>query len=140
MHISTISIKVKTNGQGHFVDVTPRLKRALGETGYDEGQVTICVVGSTAGICSVEFEPGLVEHDLNAVFNALAPRDKDYAHHGTWGDDNGSSHIRATLLGPSITIPFKKSELYLGQWQQIALAEFDTSARERQVVFQFIGV
>jgi secondary thiamine-phosphate synthase enzyme len=95
-------------------------------------------VGSTAGITTIEFEPGAV-HDLNAVFESLAPRGAEYRHHLRWGDDNGSSHVRASLLGPSITVPFEDGKLLLGQWQQIALFEFDTRPRRRALVIQVIG-
>ncbi len=96
------------------------------------------VVGSTAGITTIEFEPGAV-HDLNAVFEEVAPRAAAYRHHLRWGDDNGSSHVRAAMLGPSITVPFKNGELLLGTWQQIALFEFDTRPRRRELVVQIIG-
>ncbi len=87
---------------------------------------------------TIEFEPGAVQ-DLNAVFEALAPRGAVYRHHLRWGDDNGSSHVRAALIAPSITVPFKNGELLLGAWQQIALLEFDTRPRRRELVVQIIG-
>ena len=87
---------------------------------------------------TIEFEPGAVS-DLNTLLNHLAPRDADYRHHLRWGDDNGSSHVRAALVGPSITIPFVDRALCLGMWQQIVLLEFDTQARRREFVVQLIG-
>jgi secondary thiamine-phosphate synthase enzyme len=99
---------------------------------------TVFVVGSTAGITTIEFEPGAVS-DLNRMFEELAPRDAEYQHHLRWGDDNGSSHARAALLGPSIAVPFAEGELLLGQWQQIALFEFDTRPRRREIVVQIVG-
>ena len=99
---------------------------------------TVFVVGSTAGITTIEFEPGAVA-DLNRVFESLAPRDGEYRHHLRWGDDNGSSHARASLLGPSVAVPFADGALLLGQWQQIALFEFDTRARRREIVVQLVG-
>ena len=96
------------------------------------------VVGSTAGITTIEFEPGAV-HDLNALFESLAPRRGEYRHHLRWGDDNGSSHVRAALLGPSVTVPFSNRTLHLGTWQQIMLMEFDTGPRDREVIVQIVG-
>jgi len=98
----------------------------------------VFVVGSTAGVTTIEFEPGAL-HDLSAVFEALAPREGSYRHHLRWGDDNGSSHVRAALLGPSITVPFIAGELLLGNWQQIALLEFDTQPRKRELIVQIVG-
>ena len=102
------------------------------------GTVTVFVVGSTAGVTTIEFEPGAI-HDLNVVFETLAPRDGEYQHHLRWGDDNGSSHVRAALLGPSLTVPFDKGKLLLGTWQQIALLELDTRPRKRELVLQIVG-
>ena len=114
------------------------MARALAQSGVRAGIVTVFVVGSTAAITTIEFEPGAV-HDLNAVFEELAPRAGEYRHHLRWNDDNGSSHVRAALLGPSITVPFVEGELSLGTWQQIALFEFDTRPRRRQLIVQIIG-
>ena len=100
--------------------------------------VTVFAVGSTAGITTIEFEPGAVA-DLNRVFDALAPRDTDYRHHLRWGDDNGSSHVRAALLGPSLAVPFTDRGLLFGTWQQIVLLEFDTRSRRREIVVQVVG-
>lgn len=129
---------LSTRGQGDAHDLTAAVKRALAESDLTSGIVTVFVVGSTAAITTIEFEPGAV-HDLNELFDELAPRDADYRHHLRWGDDNGSSHVRAALLGPSITIPFTDGQLALGTWQQIALFEFDTRPREREVVIQVMG-
>jgi secondary thiamine-phosphate synthase enzyme len=108
------------------------------KSGIRDGLVTSFVVGSTAGVTTIEFEPGAI-HDLNTVFEELAPRDGSYRHHLRWGDDNGSSHVRAALVGPSVTVPFQDGELLLGTWQQIALFEFDTQPRRREVVVQIVG-
>jgi|SRR6185503_1587123 len=129
---------ISTKGQGDAHDVTPVVARAIAESGIQAGIVTVSVVGSTAGVTTIEFESGAI-HDLNAVFEKLAPRGGDYQHHLRWGDDNGSSHVRAALLGPSVTIPFRDGELMLGQWQQIAVMEFDTRPRDRQIVMQIVG-
>jgi secondary thiamine-phosphate synthase enzyme len=130
--------QVATMGQGDVKDLTPLLTRVLRDSSLTSGLATIAVVGSTAGITSIEFEPGAVA-DLNRVWQQLAPRDGEYAHHLRWGDDNGSSHVRAAMLGPSISIPFEDSCLCVGTWQQIVLIEFDTRARNREVVVQLIG-
>lgn len=130
--------KVSTTGQGDAHDLTPVVARLVGESGIDSGIVTIFVVGSTAGITTIEFEPGAI-HDLDAVFESLAPREGRYRHHLRWGDDNGSSHVRAALLGPSVTVPFSRGKLHVGTWQQIMLMEFDTGPRQRDVVVQIVG-
>jgi secondary thiamine-phosphate synthase enzyme len=110
----------------------------VARSNFASGVATVFVVGSTAGITTIEFEPGAI-HDLNAVFESLAPRRGEYRHHLRWGDDNGSSHVRAALLGPSVTVPFSKRTLHLGTWQQIMLLEFDTGPRDREVIVQIVG-
>jgi secondary thiamine-phosphate synthase enzyme len=136
--VATHVHEVSTTGQGDAHDLTSAVSRAVAGSGIRNGIVTVFVVGSTAAITTIEFEPGAVA-DLNAVFETLAPRDADYRHHLRWGDDNGSSHVRAALLGPSVTIPFTDGELSLGRWQQIAVFEFDTQPRKRRLVMQMIG-
>ena len=136
--VATSKQEIATKGQGDAHDVTRTVARAGADSGIKAGIVTVFVVGSTAGLTTIEFEPGAL-HDLNGVFEQLAPRDGEYQHHLRWGDDNGSSHVRAALLGPSVTIPFRDGEMMLGQWQQIALLEFDTRPRRRQLVIQMIG-
>lgn len=119
-------------------DLTPLVSRILGASSSTAGLATVAVVGSTAGITTIEFEPGAVA-DLNRVWEQLAPRDGEYEHHLRWGDDNGSSHVRAAMLGPSLSIPFDRGQLCVGTWQQIVLVEFDTRPRSREVVVQLIG-
>jgi secondary thiamine-phosphate synthase enzyme len=136
--VATHTHTIATTGQGDAHDITRVVERAVTESEIVSGIVTAFVVGSTAGITTIEFEPGAI-HDLNRVFESLAPRDGEYRHHLRWGDDNGSSHVRAALLGPSVTIPFTRNTLRLGTWQQIMLIEFDTSAREREIVIQIVG-
>ena len=126
---------VATKGQGDAHDITEVVAQRA--RGIRNGLVTAFVVGSTAAITTIEFEPGAIA-DLNAVFEQLAPRHGDYRHHERWGDDNGSSHVRAAMLGPSLTIPVIDGELTLGTWQQIMLLEFDTRPREREIVIQVI--
>jgi secondary thiamine-phosphate synthase enzyme len=136
--VRTHTHEISTKGQGDAHDVTRVVARAITECGMQAGIVTVFVVGSTAGVTTIEFESGAI-HDVNAVFEEFAPRDGEYEHHLRWGDDNGSSHVRAALLGPSVTIPFRDGELMLGQWQQIAVLEFDTRPRDREIVIQIVG-
>jgi len=137
--IKTTEHIVQTKGHCDVHDLTPALRQALTESGLKEGQALVFVSGSTAGVTTVEFEPGLVR-DLNEFFERLIPEKRDYFHHATWGDDNGSSHLRAALLKPSLTVPFKNGQLLTGTWQQVVLIDFDTRPRRRSAVFQFIGV
>lgn len=130
--------QVKTNGQGDIRDLTAIIVRTLSAASFSSGLATIAVVGSTAGVTTIEFEPGVVA-DLNKVWEQLAPRQGIYEHHLRWGDDNGSSHVRAAMLGPSVSIPFEGQRLLVGTWQQVVLVEFDTRARTREVVVQLIG-
>ncbi|HEX2455409.1 MAG TPA: secondary thiamine-phosphate synthase enzyme YjbQ [Vicinamibacterales bacterium] len=132
------TIAISTKGQGDAHDLTQRIADAVTQSGVQAGIVTAFVVGSTAAMTTIEFEPGAVA-DLNRLFDQLAPRAADYRHHLRWGDDNGSSHVRAALLGPSLTIPIVGGALALGTWQQIMLIEFDTRPRKREVVVQMVG-
>jgi secondary thiamine-phosphate synthase enzyme len=136
--VETTRHQVETKGQGEVQDLTPLVTRMVAGSSLESGLATVAVVGSTAGITTIEFEPGAVA-DLNRVWEQLAPRGGEYEHHLRWGDDNGSSHVRAAMLGPSISIPFDKGRLCVGIWQQIVLVEFDTRARSREVVVQLIG-
>jgi secondary thiamine-phosphate synthase enzyme len=136
--IRTTQIELQTRGHCDVKDVTAVLREALAKSGLHEGQATVFVTGSTAGVTTVEFEPGLVK-DLNEFFQRIIPEGPDYHHHDTWGDDNGSSHVRAALLKPSLTVPFADGQLLLGTWQQVVVIDFDTRARRRSVVFQFMG-
>lgn len=136
--VSTIHRELRTDGQGDVRDVTKLVAEAVAESGAAAGLATVFVVGSTAGVTTIEFEPGAVA-DLDAAFEAIAPREAEYRHHLRWGDDNGSSHVRAAMLGPSLTVPFRQAALTLGTWQQIVLVEFDTRARTRTIVIQILG-
>jgi secondary thiamine-phosphate synthase enzyme len=136
--VATYTHEISTKGQGDAHDLTAMVTQSLVQSGGRAGIATVFVVGSTAGVTTIEFEPGAV-HDANAVFETLAPRDADYRHHLRWGDDNGSSHVRAALLGPSVAVPFRDGRLLLGTWQQVALFEFDTRPRRREVVVQVMG-
>jgi secondary thiamine-phosphate synthase enzyme len=130
--------RVKTRGQGDTIDVTDAVRAAVTGAGVLDGLVVVFVVGSTAGVTTIEYEPGAVA-DLDRAFERLAPRHGQYRHHERWGDDNGSSHVRAALLGPSLTVPIAGGRPVLGTWQQIVLVEFDTGPRSREVVLQVLG-
>jgi secondary thiamine-phosphate synthase enzyme len=136
--IKTTAHTIQTRGHCDIHDMTPALRDALTKSGLQEGQVLVFVAGSTAGITTIEFEPGLVR-DINEFFERLIPEKREYFHHATWGDDNGSSHLRAALLKPSLTIPFQNGQLLTGTWQQVVLIDFDTRPRNRSVIFQLTG-
>jgi secondary thiamine-phosphate synthase enzyme len=136
--IETHRREVSTKSQGEAHDITSLVADAVAGSKAATGLATVFVVGSTAGITTIEFEPGAVA-DLNRLFEEIAPRAADYRHHLRWGDDNGSSHVRAALLGPSLSVPFSNRQLLLGTWQQIALVEFDTRPRRREVIVQSVG-
>ena len=136
--VTTVRRRVRTAGQGDVQDVTGEVAAAVSASGMKAGVATVAVVGSTAGITTIEFEPGAVA-DFDRLLEQLAPRGAAYAHHERWGDDNGSSHVRAALLGPSLALPFSAAQLALGTWQQVVLVECDTRARERELVVQLVG-
>lgn len=129
---------IRTRRQGDAHDITNVVASAVRDAGCRAGIATAFVVGSTAAITTIEFESGAIA-DFDRLLERLAPRDVDYQHHLRWHDDNGSSHVRAALLGPSVTIPFENGELALGPWQQVLLLECDTRGREREIVVQVIG-
>ena len=138
MAIRTQRIQLSTRGHTDVVDVTGAVQDAVAASGLREGTATVFVTGSTAGVTTVEYEPGLVK-DLKEVFEKIAPAGKPYHHHERWGDDNGHSHVRASLLGPSLAVPFADGRLLLGTWQQIVVIDFDTRPREREIVLQLTG-
>ena len=136
--VVTVRHGLETSGQGDAHDLTTAVTAALADSGLKDGIATVWVVGSTATVTTLEFESGVVA-DLAAACDRLAPRAADYAHHLRWGDDNGSSHVRAALLGPSVTVPFIDRSLALGTWQQVTLVELDTRPRAREIVIQLVG-
>jgi secondary thiamine-phosphate synthase enzyme len=136
--VATHRRHVATTGQGDTHDITAIIADAVRASAIDAGIATVFVTGSTAAVTTIEFEPGAVA-DFNRLFEQLAPRNASYQHHLRWGDDNGSSHVRAALLGPSLTVPFTGGKLMLGTWQQIVLIEFDTQPRRRDLVIQVVG-
>ena len=121
-----------------FRFITQKYPEIIKNYSLKEGQLTVFVPGSTGGLTTMEFEPNLAK-DIKNVFEKIAPEDIEYAHHMTWGDYNGHSHVRASLLGPSLTVLFKEKKLTIGTWQQIVFIDFDTSSRNRKLVMQLIG-
>ena len=137
--VKTEKITVKTRGNCDVIDVTEQVGTAVARAGIHNGTVTLFNIGSTAGITTTEFEPGLANHDLRAAFEKIAPENGRYEHEQTWHDDNGHAHVRASLLGPSLSVPIVDSQLTLGTWQQIILVDFDTRPRTRTIVCQIVG-
>ncbi len=139
MPTQTNRFQVQTQGNNHVLNITDAVAQAVDRAGLTNGVATVFVVGSTAGISTTEYEPGLADHDLEKAFEGIAPQDGTYVHEQTWHDDNGHSHVRATLLGPSITVPVVEGRLTLGTWQQIILIDFDTRPRRREIIVQTLG-
>ena len=138
MAIVTKNIQVKSRGEDDVIDITQPTLKAIKESNLKNEIVTVFVSGSTAAITTIEYEPGL-RNDFPKMLNRIIPRDIEYEHDKTWNDGNGHSHVRASLVGPSLTIPFKDGTLLLGTWQQVVLLEMDTRQRERDVILQIIG-
>jgi len=138
MTIITKTIQVKSRGENDMIDMTKQTSRLLEESKLDEGMVTVFVSGSTAAVSTIEYQPGLI-NDFPDMLSRVVPNDIEYKHDETWQDGNGHSHVRASLIGPSLTIPFKDGELMLGMWQQIVLFEMDTRQRTREIIVQIIG-
>ena len=136
--IVTKKISLQTQGQCDIIDITHQVEQQLAETRLNSGIVTLFVTGSTAGITTTEFEPGLVA-DFKSMWERVAPQNITYDHNRRWGDGNGHSHVRASLLGASLVIPFNDNKLALGTWQQIVLVDFGNRPRTRQIVLQVMG-
>lgn len=138
MEIITEQFSISSRGNSEVLDITPHVKAALTKHKLIEGQATIFVIGSTASITTTEFEPGL-RRDIPEMLERIAPQSIQYHHDDTWHDGNGHSHVRAALMGCSVTIPFVNGEMMLGTWQQIVLVDHDNRRRERTIVVQVIG-
>lgn len=138
MSVSYDEINIKTNGEADIVDITSDLQKIVNKSNIKNGIVCIFVPGSTGTITTIEYEPGLMK-DLPRALEKIAPKNEYYNHHETWHDDNGHSHVRASLMGPSITIPVKNGKILHGTWQQIVFVELDTSPRNRNIVIQIVG-
>jgi len=138
MTVITKQIKISSKSENDVIDITEQVANAISESGISNGTITVFVSGSTGAVTTIEYEPGLV-NDFPDLLSRIAPDDINYEHEQRWHDGNGRSHVKASLVGPSLTIPFKDGQLLLGTWQQIVFLELDTRARTRNLVLQIIG-
>ena len=136
--ISAEKIQIKTKGNTDIVDITEKVQEKVNNSNIENGIVTTFISGSTAALTTIEYESGLIK-DLKEFFENIIPQNKEYHHNKRWHDGNGHSHLRASLIGPSLAIPFKDKKLLLGTWQQIVLIDFDNRPRQREIVLQIIG-
>jgi secondary thiamine-phosphate synthase enzyme len=138
MPVYSCTFQINTNGASDIRDITSNVERVLHDSSIADGLLTVFVPGSTAGITTIEYEPGVVR-DLRNAIERLIPHTLHYDHDSRWGDGNGYSHVRAALLGPSLTVPVIEGDLHLGTWQQIILVDFDNRPRNREIVVQIVG-
>lgn len=138
MAVHHAELRLSTRGDAEMHDLTAEVADIVNGSGVSDGTVTIFIPGSTCGITTIEFEPGLLK-DFPAAMERLAPRDMTYAHDETWHDGNGHSHVRASMIGPSLTVPIAAGRLVLGTWQQITLIDFDNRSRERRIAVTVMG-
>jgi len=132
------SISLSTAGETDIIDITGRVEKLVADSGVSRGMVNVFVTGSTAGLTTIEYESGLV-HDLKEAMERIAPRKGNYAHDSRWGDGNGYAHIRASLMGPSLSVPLDGGRMMLGTWQQIVLVDFDNRRRDRTLAVTVLG-
>lgn len=138
MTVKTTSISLRTQGNTDIHDVTNQIANAVSKSGLTAGLATVFCPSSTSGLTTIEYESGALS-DLRRLFDEIVPADREYAHNERWHDGNGHSHVRAALLGPSLTIPFVDGQLTLGTWQQVIYVDFDNRPRQRELVLQLIG-
>ena len=138
MTVITKTAQIETRGENDLINITGQTSKALEESKLQDGIITVFISGSTAAITTIEYEPGL-KQDFPRMLSRIVPTNIEYKHDNTWHDGNGHSHIKASLIGPSMTIPFKDGNLMLGTWQQIVLLETDTRPRQRKIILQIIG-
>lgn len=138
MNVITSSIQFSSRGNADVHDITVRVTQAVVQSGLKSGTVTVFCPSSTTALTTIEYEPGVVS-DLRRLFDEIIPEDALYAHEEAWHDGNGHSHVRAALLGPSLTVPFVAQRLTLGTWQQIVFIDFDNRPRRRELVLQIMG-
>jgi len=138
MGVYTDEINIKTQGEVDIVDITDMVQSSVTRSSLKNGICCVFVPGATGCVTTIEYEPGL-KKDLPRALEKIAPKDTYYAHHETWHDDNGHSHVRASIMGPSLTVPFKNGKLIHGTWQQIVFVELDTRKRSRRIVLQIVG-
>ncbi len=138
MGVYSDQINIKTDGEVDIIDITDEIQNSIDKSKLKDGIICIFVPGSTGTLTTIEYEPGL-KKDLPQALEKIAPKGIYYNHHETWHDDNGHSHVRASLMGPSITVPFRNKKLIHGTWQQIVFVELDTSPRNREIIVQIVG-
>ena len=138
MTVETKEITLQSRGNCDIIDITSQVAKNVEKSGISNGTVTLFIVGSTAGITTIEYEPNLLS-DFKAMWDRVIPQNIPYAHDRTWGDANGHSHVRASTLGASLTVPFVNKRLALGTWQQIIFVDFDNRPRSRKIVVQILG-
>jgi len=139
MAVETHRFEVPSKGHSQVLSLTDAVEARLAAGSIRNGLVCVFVTGSTAAITTTEYEPGLVNHDLKAALEQIAPEEGRYLHEETWHDDNGHSHVRASLIGPSLTVPLVDGRMTLGTWQQIVLIDCDTRSRTRTLTVQVVG-
>jgi secondary thiamine-phosphate synthase enzyme len=138
MGVITRTIHVKSKGENDMINITEEVGKEIASSKLSNGIVVVFVVGSTAAVTTIEYESGLRE-DFPRMLSRIAPKEIEYAHQKMWHDGNGHSHVRASLIGPSLTIPFKDGALILGTWQQLVVVEMDIRSRQREIILQIIG-
>jgi secondary thiamine-phosphate synthase enzyme len=138
MTVKTSSLSLNTRGNADIHDITDQIASAVSESDLKTGTVTIFCPSSTSGVTTIEYESGALS-DLRRLFDEIIPQNREYAHNARWHDGNGHSHVRAALLGPSLTIPFVEGQLTLGTWQQVIYVDFDNKPRRRDLILQLIG-
>jgi len=138
MPVKTFSISLNTSGDSEVHDITAAIADVVSKSGLKAGTVTVFCPSSTSALTTIEYESGAVS-DLKRLFEEIIPQNREYAHNARWHDGNGHSHVRAALLGPSLTIPFVEGQLTLGTWQQVIYVDFDNKPRRRELVLQIIG-
>lgn len=138
MAVITQLLKIHSDSENQMIDLTLKISEFVKKSGISKGVITVFVSGSTGSITTIEYEPGLVK-DFPEMLNRIIPRDLKYGHEHMWHDGNGHSHVKASLVGPSLTIPFIDETLCLGRWQQIVFIELDTRGRNRDLILQIIG-
>ncbi len=138
MAVKTTSVHLSTRGDADIHNITEQIERAVSESGLKNGTVTVFTPSSTSALTTIEYESGAL-NDLRRLFEEIIPSNREYAHNARWGDGNGHSHVRAALLGASVTVPLVKGRLILGTWQQVIFIDFDNRPRQRELILQVMG-
>jgi secondary thiamine-phosphate synthase enzyme len=138
MSVYSEEIHIQSNGENDIIDITAHVQKIVSNSKLKDGICCVYVPGSTGTISTIEYENGL-KHDFPKILEKIAPKNQEYKHHLTWNDDNGRSHVKATLMGPSLTIPFQNKKILHGTWQQLIFMELDTRPRNRNIIVQLVG-